>query len=1138
MNNPVIYISEYFDILVSLQTRDSFSIRERYRQLYELLDLFSRQLLSDKGKNYPNLFARIGAISEGNSKVRTALNTVRIHAQETLNRELLSEDEEQLIQNDIRLMAFAIGELCHKQIPIHFLPIPFPTQSETIFLPEQVIKKIRATFIGFDSSGQLLVIPHNSADNTPVSVTLHSFKEEKEKPFSGTLKALQPGMQLNFIQVTSDENRNSYSADIIIIEPDILLDISAVAECFKEYGAHPLNYLLNRLSIDKNTRYILLGNIANFFLDELVNEKAEHPVNYFDVMQKAFRQNPFGIAACPDLQDEKSNREFFSDCKRQFDNLCHIVRNELSLFGISKEKALLEPSFICEVLGLQGRLDFLCDDLSAFIELKSGKGKEIQIGKLSTYSENHYVQMLLYFAVLHFNLNISYNKIKAYLLYSRYPQLYPMTVLKALIKKAINLRNEIVAQEYLLQAHNSPEYSQSVLFHISSQELNQKKINSPFWEKYLRKPIDNFAYQIKTLPTIDNLYFMSIFTFITKEQYVTKAGEIYYDSTRGLSTLWNVSPIEKRESGEMITGLILKESTLTESGQYLSFCRIISSGNSTEPNFRKGDIVILYRYHSDKDNACNQQIFKAYIESITSEHLLLIMRICQRNSHVLPVNEQYAIERDYLDVGFTSMYRGLAYFLQANDDRRSLLLGKRRPRIREKKYLNLLQSGETDIDRIVAKALSAQDYFLLVGPPGTGKTSHALKKIVESYLQESESNILLIAYTHKAVDEICNSLISISPDLPFIRLGNEISCDKIFHKHLLDKILITCQRRSDVLEILNHHRIFVSTLTTLNARMDLFKLKHFDVAIIDEASQILEPHLLGLLCCIDSNGNNAIGKFILIGDHKQLPAIVTQNQELSEVKTPELRNIGLYNLRESLFERLYRYEKTIEPNSLFIDKLTRQGRMHPEIGNFPAKTFYGGELYPIPLPHQQEKSLPYIPEAEPQIQKILSHRIAFISISGKNKISSYKTNVNEAQWAARISAVIYHRITKKESFVPEKHLGIITPYRSQIATIKKELGNTGITELLSVTIDTVERFQGGQRDVMIFSCCVNTPFQLQFLCNTFEENGQLIDRKLNVALTRAREQMIVIGNPLWLERDTIYRQLIEYIKNKGAFFQI
>ena len=55
MNNPVIYISEYFDILVSLQTRDSFSIRERYRQLYELLDLFSRQLLSDKGKNYPNL---------------------------------------------------------------------------------------------------------------------------------------------------------------------------------------------------------------------------------------------------------------------------------------------------------------------------------------------------------------------------------------------------------------------------------------------------------------------------------------------------------------------------------------------------------------------------------------------------------------------------------------------------------------------------------------------------------------------------------------------------------------------------------------------------------------------------------------------------------------------------------------------------------------------------------------------------------------------------------------------------------------------------------------------------------------------------------------------------------------------------
>ena len=208
MNNPVIYISEYFDILASLQTRDSLSIRERYRQLYELLDLFSRQLLSDKGKNYPNLFARIGAISEKNSKVRTALNIVRIHAQAILNREPLSEDEEQSIQNDIRLMAFAIGELYHGQIPTRFLPIPFPSQSEAIFLPEQVIKKIRATFIDFDNTGQLLVIPHNSIDNTPISVTLHSFKEEKEKPFNGTLKVLQPGMQLNLIQVILDENRN------------------------------------------------------------------------------------------------------------------------------------------------------------------------------------------------------------------------------------------------------------------------------------------------------------------------------------------------------------------------------------------------------------------------------------------------------------------------------------------------------------------------------------------------------------------------------------------------------------------------------------------------------------------------------------------------------------------------------------------------------------------------------------------------------------------------------------------------------------------------------------------------------------------------------------------------------------------
>lgn len=93
---------------------------------------------------------------------------------------------------------------------------------------------------------------------------------------------------------------------------------------------------------------------------------------------------------------------------------------------------------------------------------------------------------------------------------------------------------------------------------------------------------------------------------------------------------------------------------------------------------------------------------------------------------------------------------------------------------------------------------------------------------------------------------------------------------------------------------------FVGTVATLSAKAELFRLKTFDVALIDEATQILEPQLLGLLCMRGVTGGNAIGKFVLIGDHKQLPAVVLQSSEQSEVYDEGLRTIGLCNLKDSL----------------------------------------------------------------------------------------------------------------------------------------------------------------------------------------------------------------------------------------------
>lgn len=140
---------------------------------------------------------------------------------------------------------------------------------------------------------------------------------------------------------------------------------------------------------------------------------------------------------------------------------------------------------------------------------------------------------------------------------------------------------------------------------------------------------------------------------------------------------------------------------------------------------------------------------------------------------------------------------------------------------------------------------------------------------------------------------------------------------------------------------------------------------------------------------------------------------------------------------------------------------------------------------------------------------------------------SGKTNVHEARMVADWAERIWQE--SPDTFDAHHTLGIITPYRSQIALIRKELQAKGIPALLDVSVDTVERYQGSERDVIIYSFCVNNRHQLRFLPNLTEENGVLIDRKLNVALTRARKRSIIMGAPELLKLNDIYRSLIDYV---------
>ena len=1123
---------ESYELLLAVCKAGEDELTVGYKQMRDLLERICRAQMQSGSLQMTDLSARISFIAAKTGLSvgeQNRLHTFRLTSNQILNR-CLEPNRENLLR-DVKTLAFLIRKLSEENIPDELYRL-LPRADATYLVAPPARERVRRMRVCFQYADEqyLYVTPLDEVSEKPYLVRYNIPQINEE--FAETCKLLWQHAQVNLLDVAIDE-AGILTPSFIVLEPDYLIDISSLAECFRDYGHHPGNYFLSRMQPIENARPLLLGNIANLFLDEWIHAPNED-IDYRTCMQKAFRRYPIELAACPDLRDREKERQFFDDCKLHFEHIRETVNDTFHAAGyeLDKTDAVLEPSYICEALGLQGRLDYMQRDMSSFIEMKSGKADEYAIRGKVEPKENNKVQMLLYQAVLQYSMGMDHRKVKAYLLYTRYPLLYPSRPSWAMVRRVIGLRNRIVADEYGIQLHNNPEYTARKLDEINASTLNERGLRGRFWETYLRPPIDRFQEKLQRLSAIEKSYFYAVYNFLTKELYTFKSGDVDYEGRTGAASLWLSTLAEKCEAGEIIYNLRIRENHAAD--EHKAYLLLVRSDleekelpeavadndiQNVLPNFRQGDAIILYERNCGMDNVTNKMVFKGNIEHLTDHEIGIRLRATQQNPSVLPADSLYAIEHDTMDTTFRSMYQGLYAYLSATQERRDLLLAQRPPKFDES-LDSLVSQAKDDFTRVALKAKAAQDYFLLIGPPGTGKTSCALKKMVETFHADKGAQILLLSYTNRAVDEICKSLASIRPAVDFIRVGSELSCDETYRTHLIENELASCNRRSEVYERIRSCRIIVGTVAAISGKPELFRLKHFNVAIIDEATQILEPQLLGILCARGEEGGNAIDKFILIGDHKQLPAVVLQSSEQSAIYEESLLSIGLTNLKDSLFERLYR-NCTARQSSLTshpsYDMLCRQGRMHPEVALFANRAFYGGRLIPVGLPHQLEDSDTVC-------------RLAFYPSVPEKTGTSTKINHSEARIVADLVARIYEDC--RTDFDEARTLGIITPYRSQIALIKKEIAALGIPALNRIMVDTVERFQGSERDVIIYSCCINSYFQLKFVSNLTEEDGTLIDRKLNVALTRARKQMFVTGVPKYLKSNPLYESLLNLMEYK------
>ncbi len=1070
--------------------------------IYQIFQFLIEELSNSNQLDFTTLFARISFIG-ATFKIR-GVSLYWLHYFRKKNEKYSSIDDENLFQLGIYL----INLLCNHAFNMS-LDTDIDTSMPAAYSELNSQSKHKGTFqklistiiVGVDMESK--AIRFYDTDTADQLSTARYDIKGTNKIYTKNIERLNEfykfPVECNMVDVSIDENGDFIPRAFVFV-PDFLVDVTAIAGCYDSSGTQALYYLLNKFKPFQSSVHLLLGNVVNYFLDEIVRDRN---IEFQPLLKAIFSLDPLGFS----LLTDADVISLLHKAEAHFDNLKTIVWQEFGVNNINQKDIYLEPSFFSRDYGIQGRLDILHDNPLEqrldIVELKSGS-----IFKPNVYglNQSHYVQTLLYDLMMQ-SISDHTKKAKSYILYSKESQkgMRFAPLARAQQLDAMNLRNSLISIEHIL-ASMDQENSTNILESLAAEKFpNAKGFNLT--------DIKLFEQSYKELDEVERSYFNHFTAFIAREHKLAKLGTHGLRTSNGQASLWLETASEKEERFALLRHLVITDN---EASKDRPFIRLKKTNHTSKlVNFRKGDIVVLYPDSEEEHPMLRHQIFKCSLVEIQEDTILILLRNKQNNLSIFKEYDYWNIEADMLDKSFNTMYKNLFQFAQAEKPIRDMILCRKSLSPPVDKSKNWFTEGLSDEKaELLSKMLMTKDYFLLWGPPGTGKTSLMIKYLVKNLYENTNENILLLAYTNRAVDEICDAIVSISPDYmtKFIRVGSTHSTGAAYRDILLQNKTKNFSRRSELRKYLVSKRIYVATISSMIGRGEIFKLKSFDTLIIDEASQILEPMIVGLL--------PRVKRFILIGDHKQLPAVVVQKPHQTIVEDKLLKEISVIDTRISLFERLYLTAKSNEWTWLY-DTLNHQGRMHSELMKFPNEQFYNNELELVPDLQRLTDSFP-LNGGKDEIKIFLSNNRRAYFPTNEVNLQNTKTNEEEAE---KVIEIIKHlEEIQENTFAKEKEfsIGVITPYRAQIALVKAKME---VAQLSNdhITVDTVERYQGGSRDIIIISFCINSSVQINNLVSLSSDGT---DRKLNVALTRAKEQIILIGNQELLSINPVYKELI------------
>ncbi|MFC7073064.1 AAA domain-containing protein [Halovenus rubra] len=543
------------------------------------------------------------------------------------------------------------------------------------------------------------------------------------------------------------------------------------------------------------------------------------------------------------------------------------------------------------------------------------------------------------------------------------------------------------------------------------------------------------------LPADERDYFGQMYAAIEEERR-----EIHHEYVK----LWEQSPAERADADRALVDLEPTETCQLDDGRW----ELRAKGTGAVSKIRTGDVVLA----SDGDPVGG------------GAELARVERLGTADGEDIVVTADEPVDLHRLDVYpselttdrlLTSLHDAL---LTQPPEWKDPLFERREP------AFDL--SGETFIDNneaqdeAVTKAVGAEDFALVHGPPGTGKT-YTLARIVAELLKRDQ-RVLVSAFTNRAVDNAVEALES-EGVTDIVRYGTESGVRDDMQEYRLEQ----SGKPAACAESLQAGSVVAATTASCGSRA--LKTQDFDVAIVDEAGQLTEPGTLAAIARAD--------RFVLVGDHQQLPPVVQAENDL----------------QESLFERLI---ETYPAAGVLLD---RQYRMSQRIQAYASNEFYDGQLRPATGEVAGQRLDDLNGVSSDLLPSHLRDGVTFIDPDGHQQGN---TNPQEAE-------TILETVTAYlNAGVPAEEIGVIAPFRAQVAEISKSVPE-------DVAVDTVDRFQGSSKEVIIVSFVA-----------TGSLDGPIFEdyRRINVALTRAKKALVLIGDADTLSSDDTYLRMVDWAR--------